>query len=110
MYAWAWDASSLHEDLNSIASMSLKAKSAPKPPPVQLFDILPIKGVLRPGQSEVIMFSFFAYQGMKASAVAMCLVEGGPTYNVSKGLEKCVCACWCLVWGVRDCVDVGAVL
>ena len=82
VYAWAWDASSLQEDLNSIASLSMNAKGAPKPLPVQLFDILPIKGALRPGQSEVVMFSFFAFPGMKSSAAAMCLVEGGPTYNV----------------------------
>lgn len=86
VYSWAWDAESLQEDANSMASFSMKApsaKAASKPPAVQLFDILPIKGSLRPGESEVVNFSFFAYPGVKASAVAMCQVEGGPTYHVS---------------------------
>jgi hypothetical protein len=38
------------EDANSIASLNMKAARAPKPPTVQLFDVLPIKGVLRPGE------------------------------------------------------------
>lgn len=86
VYSWAWDAESLQEDANSMASFSMKApsaKAASKPPAVQLFDILPIKGSLRPGESEVVNFSFFAYPGVKASAVAMCQVEGGPIYHVS---------------------------
>lgn len=57
-----------------------------KPPAAQLFDILPIKGVLRPGETETVNFSFFAYPGVKAAASALCLVEGGPNYTVS-GME-----------------------
>lgn len=69
------------EDANSMLSVSTKSR-APKPPAVQLFDVLPIKGVLRPGESELITFSFFAFPGVKATATAQCLVEGGPLYQV----------------------------
>lgn len=83
VYSWAWDKESMKEDANSIASLSLKTARQPKPPAVQLFDILPIRGALRPGESEVVTFSFFAFPGVKASATAMCQVEGGPLYQVS---------------------------
>ena len=80
----------MHEDANSIASTLKSSKSggsgsgAPKPPPEQLFDILPIKGLLRPGETETVNFSFFAFPGVKASASALCLVEGGPNYTVGE--------------------------
>ena len=75
--------------------------AATKPPAVQLFDILPIKGSLRPGESEVVNFSFFAFPGVKASAVAMCQVEGGPTYNVS-GTAGRVWGAWVQFLGVWE--------
>jgi hydrocephalus-inducing protein len=88
VYSWAWDRDSMREDANSIASLSLKQARQPKPPAVQLFDILPVNGVLRPGQTETITCAFFAFPGVKASATAMCLVEGGPTYQVSMSGES----------------------
>ena len=82
LYSWAWDPDSFKEDTNSIASMNMKAARTPKPPTVQLFDVLPIKGVLRPGESELVTFAYFAFPGVKASAMAQCMVEGGPIYQV----------------------------
>ena len=76
---------------NSIASMSLKpgsGQASAKPPAAQLFDILPIKGLLRPGEVETVNFSFFAFPGVKAAASALCLVEGGPSYTVSMSGES----------------------
>ena len=96
VYSWAWEADSLKEDANSIASRSVRsvkggnghaAAAVAKPPAEQLFDILPIKGMLRPGESETVNFSFFAFPGVKASAMALCLVEGGPNYTVSRQNE-----------------------
>ncbi|KAG2489301.1 hypothetical protein HYH03_012133 [Edaphochlamys debaryana] len=87
VYTWAWDKASVQEDVNSIASMSLR-QGRPKPPPTQLFDVMPIRGVLRPGEAETMMFTFFAYPGMKASCTAMCQVEGGPTYTVNLSGES----------------------
>ncbi|GFH15841.1 rhodanese domain-containing protein [Haematococcus lacustris] len=88
VYSWAWDKDSLREDTNSIASMNMKAARQPRPPAVNLFDIMPINGVLKAGASETITFAFFAYPGVKASATAMCLVEGGPTYQVAMSGES----------------------
>ncbi|GIL73964.1 hypothetical protein Vretifemale_3957, partial [Volvox reticuliferus] len=81
VYAWAWDKGSVQEDVNSVASMSMR-QGRPKPPPTQLFDVMPIRGVLRPGEAETMTFSFFAYPGVRASCAAVCQVEGGPAYAV----------------------------
>ncbi|GMH35419.1 hypothetical protein BSKO_03287 [Bryopsis sp. KO-2023] len=48
----------------------------------QMFDILPIKGVLEPGEVERMEFSYFAYPGQKSSAIAVCHVDGGPDYEM----------------------------
>jgi hydrocephalus-inducing protein len=64
------------------------AQASAKPPAAQLFDILPIKGLLRPGETETVNFSFFAFPGVKAAASAICLVEGGPSYTVSMSGES----------------------
>lgn len=68
---------------------TLQSKS--KPPATQLFDIMPIKGVLRPGENEIVTFAFFAYPGVKASVNAMCIVEGGPSYQVGCILVNVFC-------------------
>ncbi|KAF5830389.1 hypothetical protein DUNSADRAFT_14652 [Dunaliella salina] len=83
VYSWAWDPHSFKEDANSITSMNVKSNRMPKPPTVQLFDVLPIKGLLRPGETELVTFAYFAYPGVRASATALCHVEGGPTYQVA---------------------------
>jgi hydrocephalus-inducing protein len=85
-YVWEWDPESLKEDNNSIASMATGKPGqprAPRPRATQLFDVLPTRGVLRPGESAAAVASFFAYPGVKASATALCQVTGGPTYHVS---------------------------
>ncbi len=81
-YRWAWDDASLKEDANSIASVSMRGARQARPPAIQLFDVLPTRGVLRPGESVAASCSFFAYPGVKASVTAMCIVEGGPVYQV----------------------------
>lgn len=53
----------------------------------QLFDLLPIEGLLQPGQQEVVSFTYFAYPGQKASAQVILLVEGGPQYAVQISAE-----------------------
>lgn len=88
VYTWAWDKTSVQEDVNSIASMNLRQGGRPKPPPTQLFDVMPIRGVLRPGEAEVMTFSFFAYPGVKGSCTAICQVEGGPVYTVQLAGES----------------------
>lgn len=46
------------------------------------FDILPTRGVLEAGQTCTVEFAYYARPGQKASATAVCDVEGGPTYSL----------------------------
>ncbi len=46
----------------------------------EVFDVLPIRGVLAPGASHVAQFSFYGIPDQKYSAVALCNVADGPTY------------------------------
>ena len=43
----------------------------------------PIRGVLQPGESEVVELSYFAKTGSEVRAFAACEVHGGPTYDVA---------------------------
>ena len=53
-----------------------------------VFDILPIRGLLVPGQSETVDFSYSSHLGPKASGVAVCQVEGGADYQVALHAES----------------------
>ncbi|XP_064020122.1 hydrocephalus-inducing protein homolog [Pogoniulus pusillus] len=48
----------------------------------EVFDVLPLHGVLQPGQSQQVTFSFFGHPNIVASATALCKVQGGPSYEV----------------------------
>lgn len=48
----------------------------------QLFDILPVKGKLSPGETETVEFSYHSGEGSRHTAIAVCSVEGGPDYEV----------------------------
>ena len=47
-----------------------------------MFDILPLYGTLKPGDTEQITLTFFGHQDTTSEAQAICEVEGGPTYEV----------------------------
>ncbi|XP_053911801.1 hydrocephalus-inducing protein-like, partial [Cuculus canorus] len=49
----------------------------------EVFNILPLHGVLLPGESQRVMFTFFAHANIVARVMALCRVEGGPTYEVA---------------------------
>ncbi|XP_068035201.1 uncharacterized protein [Anomalospiza imberbis] len=49
---------------------------------IQAFSILPLSGVLQPGQSQKVSFSFSGHRDALGSVKALCHVEGGPTYEV----------------------------
>lgn len=63
---------------------------SPSSPPIhslaiifpQVFDILPIHGVLEPGASSFIHYTFYGHSDITADVVAACKVEGGPTYEI----------------------------
>ncbi|XP_055993028.1 hydrocephalus-inducing protein homolog [Sorex fumeus] len=48
----------------------------------EVFDILPLCGVLQPYSTHQISFTFFGHCDIIARAKALCEVEGGPTYEV----------------------------
>ncbi|KAM6352746.1 hydrocephalus-inducing protein homolog isoform 6-T13 [Alca torda] len=49
----------------------------------EVFDILPLYGVLQPGESQQVTFTFFGHANIVARVMALCRVEGGPTYEVA---------------------------
>lgn len=49
---------------------------------LQVFDILPLYGVLRPHSSHQISFTFYGHCDIIAQAKALCEVDGGPTYEI----------------------------
>ncbi|XP_058278129.1 hydrocephalus-inducing protein homolog [Hirundo rustica] len=46
------------------------------------FSILPLSGVLQPGERQQVSFTFFGHLNTIAGVRALCHVEGGPTYKV----------------------------
>ncbi|XP_013867590.1 hydrocephalus-inducing protein homolog [Austrofundulus limnaeus] len=51
-------------------------------PCTRVFNIAPMLGVLQPGESAIVTFSFFSPENVSREAVADCHVEDGPTYEV----------------------------
>uniref|UniRef100_A0A8C3KHX2 HYDIN axonemal central pair apparatus protein n=1 Tax=Calidris pygmaea TaxID=425635 RepID=A0A8C3KHX2_9CHAR len=49
---------------------------------LQVFDILPLYGLLQPGESQRVTLTFFGHSNIVAHVMALCRVEGGPTYEV----------------------------
>lgn len=49
---------------------------------VQVFRILPLSGVLQPGERQEVFFTFTGHLNTMAQVTALCHVEGGPTYEV----------------------------
>nr|XP_051703218.1 hydrocephalus-inducing protein homolog isoform X2 [Oryctolagus cuniculus] len=48
----------------------------------EVFDILPLYGVLQPHSSHQISFTFYGHCDIVAQAKALCKVEEGPTYEI----------------------------
>ena len=48
----------------------------------QVFDILPLHGLLLPGQSQQVQFTFYGHAGITTEVTAVCRVEGGPAYQL----------------------------
>ena len=48
----------------------------------EVFDILPLYGTLKPSETQQFQFSFYGHAYIKADAVAVCNVQGGPNYEI----------------------------
>ncbi|XP_030368417.1 hydrocephalus-inducing protein homolog isoform X2 [Strigops habroptila] len=49
----------------------------------EVFDILPLRGELQPGQSQRVTFTFFGHANTVTQVTALCRLEGGPSYEVA---------------------------
>ncbi|KDO23200.1 hypothetical protein SPRG_10008 [Saprolegnia parasitica CBS 223.65] len=49
----------------------------------QVFDILPIRGNLQPGEVEVVEFIFYGHANRKFKSLVACEVNGGPEYELT---------------------------
>ncbi|KAM6946364.1 hydrocephalus-inducing protein homolog [Aplochiton taeniatus] len=49
----------------------------------EVFDILPIYGLLRPGESQQVTFSFYGHAHISGQVLALCQVEEGPVYDIT---------------------------
>ncbi|NXS60518.1 HYDIN protein, partial [Brachypteracias leptosomus] len=49
----------------------------------EVFDVLPLFGVLQPGESQRVTVTFFGHANIVAHVTALCRVEGGPTYQIT---------------------------
>ena len=50
----------------------------PYVPVNQVFDILPIRSMLKPGESEDVEFVYYGHNNRRFKGMAVCEVEGGP--------------------------------
>ncbi|XP_048371298.1 hydrocephalus-inducing protein homolog [Sphaerodactylus townsendi] len=48
----------------------------------EVFDILPLYGILQPGEAQQMTFTFYGHADIVACVKAVCEVEGGPTYEI----------------------------
>ncbi|KAK2848119.1 hypothetical protein Q7C36_009801 [Tachysurus vachellii] len=49
----------------------------------KIFDIMPVYGVLQPGEMQQVTFSFVGHADISAQVLAVCVVEEGPTYEIA---------------------------
>ena len=67
---------------SSKSESAVSLKSDPSLPINSVFDILPIRSSLLPGESEEVEFVFFGHANHKYKAIAVCEVQGGPEYEI----------------------------
>ncbi|XP_062997557.1 hydrocephalus-inducing protein homolog [Elgaria multicarinata webbii] len=48
----------------------------------EVFDIMPLYGVLQPNETHPMSFTFYGHADIVACVKALCEVEGGPTYEI----------------------------
>lgn len=85
-YEWSFleDAPNIDEQEEIDADNAGKKKKKKKKhlPINEVFDILPVSGILQPGQTENVEFTFYAGNGLAYNGMAVVSVDGGPDYDV----------------------------
>ncbi|KAL0967855.1 hypothetical protein UPYG_G00258380 [Umbra pygmaea] len=56
----------------------------------EVFDILPTYGMLQPGESQLVTFSFYGHADISVQVLALCEVKEGPTYQIKLKGESSV--------------------
>ncbi|KAJ1463908.1 hypothetical protein T484DRAFT_1872238, partial [Baffinella frigidus] len=81
--AFSWSFVITDKDAKRPGSTSTVVSSRVDPPQAvnAVFDILPTRGFLLPGQSEDYEFVFYGHANHKYKTVAVCEVQGGPEYE-----------------------------
>jgi hydrocephalus-inducing protein len=80
-----YDWSFLEEEttsLNKNEDDSPKKNKKKQTPINEVFDILPVSGILKEGETETVEFTYYSGHGMKYNGIAVCSVDGGPDYQV----------------------------
>ena len=72
-YVWAFYNHDPREDIQVSLEARKKSKGL-KLPLNQIFDILPIRATLYPGEQELVEVSYYAFPGYKIQATAVCRV------------------------------------
>ena len=66
----------------STEMMKKSIKRRKKLPINEVFDILPVSGILKEGETETVEFTYYAGHGKEYNGIAVCSVDGGPDYQV----------------------------
>lgn len=74
----------------AVAAALGASSNTPAAPINQVFDIIPLRATLRPGETQDVQISIYGRDGRRYSAIAVCEVEGGPTYEVALQGEVCL--------------------
>jgi len=97
----AYDWSFLEEEVTSLivkdeepSEESKKKKKKKELPINEVFDILPVSGILHPGESETVEFTYYAGHGMTYNGIAVCSIEGGPDYQIPLAGESSFVSYW----------------
>ncbi|KAJ3215867.1 hypothetical protein HDU67_010224 [Dinochytrium kinnereticum] len=69
--------------LESSVDIVLPSGSNQTVPISQVFDVMPTRGTLQPGESEVVEVTFYGHSGGLYNVTALCDVVGGPKYEVA---------------------------
>ena len=75
-------AKQLEEEKKGKKGKKGKGKKSKVLPINEVFDILPVSGVLQPGQTETVEFTYYSGHGLTYNGIAVCTVDGGPAYEV----------------------------
>lgn len=72
-YAWSFYEHDPRKDIKVAFGVRKKSKGL-KIPLNEIFDLLPIRATLDPGEHEIVEASFYAYPGYVVQATAVCRV------------------------------------